>query len=93
MSETSETVVVTLPGKLIAEIEAVQESPDLETFVHQAIQMYITSLRQHRVQQQLADDYDQLALLYSELSSELADEDWLPLENEALTRTGTEMAS
>ena len=36
------------------------------------------------LQEKLARDYDELAEQYEELAAELADETWLPLENEAL---------
>jgi hypothetical protein len=39
------------------------------------------------VQEKLARDYDELAEQYEELAAELADETWLPLENEALSTT------
>jgi hypothetical protein len=35
-------------------------------------------------QERLAREYDELATLYDELATELSDEAWLPLENEAL---------
>ncbi len=38
-------------------------------------------------QERLAREYDELATLYDELATELSDETWLPLENEALLRT------
>ena len=38
----------------------------------------------HPFQEQLARDYDDLAALYAELATELADEVWLPVENEAM---------
>jgi hypothetical protein len=41
----------------------------------------------HPLQEQLARDYDDLAALYAELATELADEMWLPVENEALLHT------
>jgi hypothetical protein len=42
------------------------------------------ALQAHTVQERLARDYDELTAHYDELASELADEVWLPLENEAL---------
>lgn len=39
-------------------------------------------------QEQLAKDYDELAAIYFELATELADEIWIPLENEALAILG-----
>ena len=48
---------------------------------------YSQSLQTHQIREQLAQDYDALAAMYDELADELADEVWLPLENEALSRT------
>ena len=45
------------------------------------------------VQERLARDYDELATLYDELAAELADEVWLPLENEALFHIEKDMDS
>jgi hypothetical protein len=48
---------------------------------------YSQSLPSHQIRERLAQDYDELAAMYDELAGELADEAWLPLENEALART------
>lgn len=48
---------------------------------------YSQSIPSRQLREQLARDYDELAAMYNELASELADEVWLPLENEALSRT------
>jgi hypothetical protein len=45
------------------------------------------------LQEQLARDYEELALLYDELAAELTDEVWLPLENEALLRSEKDLGS
>jgi len=45
------------------------------------------------LQERLARDYDELTALYDELAAELADEIWLPLENEALLRIEKDMDS
>ncbi len=84
MNETPNTVVVQIPSQLVAEIEAVATGTDLESFVFQAIQSYLEAVRRHQWLEQLAKDYDELATIYSELTDELTDEVWLPLENEAL---------
>ena len=84
MNATSETAIVTLPGHVVAEIESVESSTDLESFVHQAVHAYVATIRHQTRQEQLARDYDELARLYPELALELADEVWLQAENEAL---------
>ena len=85
----AETITITLPEELTAEIKPLlrKSNVDLETFVHRAIQAYVAALRQRRIQEQLAHDYEALAAMYDELAAELADEVWLPLENEALLHT------
>jgi hypothetical protein len=45
------------------------------------------------LQERLASDYDELADHYDELAAELADEIWLPLENEALLRVEKDIDS
>ena len=42
---------------------------------------------------ELARDYDELADHYNELAAELADEVWLPLENESLLRMERDIGS
>ena len=42
--------------------------------------------KSERMQERLDSDYSDLADHYDELAAELADEIWLPLENEALLR-------
>ena len=49
--------------------------------------------RAQPLQERLARDYDELAVLYDELAAEVADEVCLPLENEALLRIEKDMAS
>ncbi len=43
------------------------------------------------LEQQLAQDYETLAMMYTELADETSDELWLPLENEALACAGGAM--
>lgn len=43
-----------------------------------------SSAAQRTLKERLAADYDLLAANYDELADELADETWLPAENEAL---------
>jgi hypothetical protein len=38
------------------------------------------------LEQQLAQDYDDLATIYPELAADISDEIWLPIENEALAQ-------
>lgn len=87
MTTRSSPTVVELPDELVAEIEEVSNDTGVETFVHQAVRAYVSLVRQRSREEQLAKDYDNLADLYDELAAALADEVWLPLENEALLHT------
>ncbi len=68
-----------------------EEAQDLPEASLLELARYVAFLRfkakaHHPLQEQLASDYDSLATLYGELATELADEVWLPAENEALLR-------
>ncbi len=43
-------------------------------------------LAQFNTSHQLAQDYDDLATMYTELADDIGDEVWLPLENESLAK-------
>ncbi len=90
MSTSSKTTIVRLPSNIVTEIEAVRADTTLESFVQEAVQAHLAVLRQQQTGQQLAKDYDELALMYPDLMADLADEVWLPLENEALLQTATD---
>lgn len=53
---------------------------------------FVTFLRERMapdkvlLKQQLAQDYEALAMMYPELAAETSDELWLPLENETLVK-------
>jgi len=81
---STQSAVVRLPERLVAEIETVKANADLERFVQQAVESYVITLRQQSLKEKLARNYEQLAADYDELATELADEAWLPAENEAL---------
>jgi hypothetical protein len=87
MNETADSMVIKLPGDVVAEIETVRAGVDVEAFVHQAIHSYVESLLEEKLPQRLDRDYDELAAMYAELASDLADELWLPSENGALLQT------
>ena len=90
----SETITVTLPGSLVAKTTPLlqQSGLDLEAFVCRILQVYVGMWQRRRIQERLARGYDELAAMYDDLAAELADEVWLPLENEALLRTETGLA-
>ncbi len=84
MSRAADAAVIELSSDIVAEIEQVRGDTELEGFVYQAVHAYVTALRNQQVQEQLARDYDELAAIYPELAADLADELWLPAENEVL---------
>ena len=90
---TASPKMIELPSDLVAQINTVLSDMSLENFVYQAIKVYADTMRNHQEEAQLAADYDQLANIYDELAEELADETWLPLENEALLRTEEKVGS
>lgn len=77
---------ITLPRSLIAEIEPIIEETQtsLEDFVRQAVTTYLRIIERRKLQAPLECEYDSLADMYDELAAELADETWVPLENEVL---------
>ncbi|MBK6429974.1 MAG: hypothetical protein WAW03_21725 [Anaerolineae bacterium] len=93
MAQLTGYTLVKIPGALVTEIRSVQPDANLDSFIHQAVQAYITAGRRRQLPQQLARDYDALAAMYSELSAELSDEVWLPAENAALLQTEKNLAA
>ena len=85
----AETIIIKLPEELEAELMPLlqQTHTSLNTFIYQAIRAYVTAQQNNQIREQLARDYDALAAMYDELAADLADEVWLPWENEALLRT------
>lgn len=87
MTQLADFTLVKLPGSLVTEIQGIQPGVNLDSFVREAVGAYIVADQRRRLQQQLAQEYDALAAMYSELADELADEVWLPAENAALLQT------
>lgn len=92
MSNLSDTTLIRLPQYLVIEIEAIGEGHNVEHFVEQAVHIYVQSLQRQQLTVQLAQDYSDLAASYGELAHELADDVWLPSENEALEWTENKAA-
>jgi len=87
MSDTA-----TLAQRVCEQAQALPEDSLLE------LAKYIEFLRfksqeARSLKERLARDYDELADHYDELAAELADEVWIPLENEALLRIEQDMGS
>ena len=79
------SINVTLARRICEQAQGLPEMSLLE------LERYVEFLRfkagkSLTLQEQLASDYDELAASYDELAAELADEVWLPLDNEALLR-------
>jgi predicted transcriptional regulator len=83
----SETRTITLSPDIVAELEplAAENHISLEAAVNIAIAEYLRQ-REHRpTDGQLAQQYDELAEIWRELAADMAGEQWLAVENEALS--------
>ncbi len=80
----SRTIIIS--ERLTAEIQSIIDETHIpfEDFVHQALMAYLQAWKRRKLQTQLEQEYEDLAAMYDELAAELADETWLPLENETL---------
>lgn len=82
----SEMIKVTLSSQILSELEpiATETHKSVETIVNEAIVEYLRLWQKRKLRVQLAKEYEDLALMWNELIEDLADEKWLPIENEAL---------
>lgn len=87
MSDTA-----TLAQRVCEQAQALPEDSLLELAKYIEF-LCFRSQKAHSLKERLARDYDELAEQYDELAAELADEVWLPLENEALLRIEQDMGS
>jgi uncharacterized membrane-anchored protein YhcB (DUF1043 family) len=81
MSETQ-----TLAQRIFEDARALPEDSLLQLARYAEILRSRTE-KARSLRERLARDYDELAAHYDEIAAELADEVWLPLENEALLHT------
>ncbi len=81
MSQTL-TLVVT------PEIEAIasETHTTVEAVVYEAIATYLRLREKLKLREQLRQEYQALAALWHELADDLAHDQWLTVENEALTK-------
>lgn len=92
MTHPANFTLVKLPSALVTEIQGIQPGINLDSFVREAVHTHIVTNQRRKLQKQLAQEYDDLAAMYSELADELADEVWLPAENAALLQIETGQA-
>ena len=58
----------------------------LEAIVNEAVAEYLRLWKKRKRRDQLAAEYEELAAIWKELAEDIADEKWLPAENEALIK-------
>lgn len=90
----SEPVTVTLSPEILSNLEPVvaETRESIETIVNGAVAEYLRQWERRRMREQLVVQYDELAAMWDELAEDLADERWLPVENEALLQFERELA-
>lgn len=63
-----------------------------KAIVNGAVAEYLRQWERRRMREQLVVQYYELAAMWDELAEDLADERWLPVENEALLQFERELA-
>ena len=88
-------LTVTLSPKAISELESVaaETHESIESLVNTAVAEYARLWKKRKAHEQLARQYEELAALWAELAGDLADEKWLPVENEALLQFEKRLAN
>ena len=81
-----EPTIVTLSPEIVAELEpvAAESRQTIEAVVNTAIAEYLRHREKRPLRDQLAQQYEQLAAMWNELADDIAEEEWLAVENEAL---------
>lgn len=84
MSQTT----VALSPQVLSELEplAAETHESIEAIVNEAIAEYLRLWKKRRRREQLAQEYEELAAMWKELAEDIAEEKWLPVENEALLK-------
>jgi len=82
----SQHTTVTLSPQIVADLEPVmaETHESVESIVNTALVAYLRQWEKRIARDQLAREYDTLAILWPELAEDLADDKWLAVENEAL---------
>jgi len=80
--------------EILSDLEPVvaETRESIETIVNGAVAEYLRQRERRRMREQLVVQYDELAAMWDELAEDLADERWLPVENEALLQFERELA-
>ncbi len=81
MEKTQESRVEIIAALDILPLESLKLLTEFVTFLRDRMAPDKVSL-----ERQLAQDYETLAMMYTELADETSDELWLPLENETLVK-------
>ena len=81
-----ETITITLPPKVVAELEPIraESQESIELIVNAAIAEYLRLWKKRKLREQLAKQYAELAAMWNELAEDLAGEKWLAVETEVL---------
>ena len=89
----SQTKRITLSPQILSDLEPViaETHENVEAIVNSAMAEYLRlwkkrKLREQLAKQNLAKQYEELAAMWNELAEDVADEKWLPVENEALSK-------
>jgi hypothetical protein len=89
------SLTVTLSSKVLAEIEPLQAETheSVELIVNAALSEYVRQWKKRKLREQLARQYDDLNAMWNELAEDVASEQWLAVENEALLKTEKTLAN
>ena len=84
----SQTKRVTLSPQILSELEPIiaETHENIEAIVNVAMAEYLRLWKKRKSREQLAKQYEELAAMWNELAEDVADEKWLPVENEALSK-------
>jgi hypothetical protein len=77
----------TITVKVDSELEAIasEKHATVESLVNEAITLYRQTYEGHMMRERLEQEYQALSQMWGELANDLGTEQWLNVENEALT--------
>lgn len=84
----SQSITITISAQVLAELEpaAAESHESIEAIVNAAIAEYLRALKKRQWREQLAKQYEELAAMWKELAEDLAEEKWLVVENDSLSK-------
>ena len=84
----SHSTTITISAQVLAELEpvAAESHESIEAIVNAAIAEYLRALKKRQWREQLAKQYEELAAMWKELAEDLAEEKWLVVENDSLSK-------